>query len=133
MEFAEYLTADCPPKEAIPASGVLFRMARKFPLKPTEFVPYLVRKGPDQFRPEERCKAAGLSAYRNLNDALKAIEAAAALSPLSRKSVVVKATLDGEWGKILHTPNNGDSHHTWWVPKGKKPEEECIFELVVQP
>ena len=129
MELAEYVPLDCPPKSAKPTNGVLFRMARKIPIADSEFVPQLVKKGADQFPIEDHCKASGLSVYVSEQDARKAIEDAARINPLARKSVVVKAVVDAQWGLIAPTPKNGNSHHTWWVPKGKTPGE--LFELVV--
>ena len=104
-------------------------MARRVPVAASECVPYLVKKGADQFPLEKHCQASGLSVYTSEKDAHKAIEDAARLNPLARKSVVVRAVVDAQWGVISPTPKNGNSHHTWWVPKGKIPSG--LFELVV--
>jgi hypothetical protein len=129
MEFAEYLPSSCPPDTAVPARGEFFRMAWKVPLTKKMFEPHLYRKGPDQFEERLRCQAAGLSVYLKIEDAIKAIEEAAPLNPLARKSVLVKATVDAGWGVMKHTPKDGNSHHTWWVAKDRTPHE--LFELVV--
>jgi hypothetical protein len=32
--------------------------------------------------------------------------------------MIARANLSAEAGKIMPTPRDGNSHHTWWAPAG---------------
>jgi hypothetical protein len=61
------------------------------------------------------CKASGLSVFTAKSDALRLIRRVPGMSP---GGLIAYANLAPEAGKLMHTPRDGNSHHTWWGPTG---------------
>ena len=124
MEFASFCPESCPPKEAKPISGELFRFAKQLPIGSNDFLTYYEIKGIDAFEPTELCRACGLSVYLAEED----IRAAMKASPYLRNRKVIKARVGKDWGVVQPTGSKSTGHHTWWVALGKNPE--LVFKVI---
>ena len=112
MPWPAHLPNDCPPDDAEPAAGQVFRLVDG---KPSE----------DDFKshyeldPErawtDLCLACGLSVFADVTDADKARNRFPAL----RSRAIAHATLDGTIGVMK--PTGKRSHRTWWLPGGCQP------------
>jgi hypothetical protein len=60
------------------------------------------------------CKASGLSVFTARSEALRLVRRVPAMSALGK--MLASANLSPEAGKLMRTPRNGNSHHTWWAP-----------------
>ena len=112
---------DCPPPAATPAHGVYYRIVKTDPPGPADFVSQyhqnrrLVNRNIQRGRATQ-CETMGLSVFANPSDA-----AYYARVILGNGNRIARLTLPAYSGKILPTPRNGDSHHTWWPPEGYNP------------
>lgn len=83
-----------------------------------DFVPHLVLYPDRRDVRTKPCQAAGLSVYRVLGD----IERLKRRVPaIAKCKGIAQAELDASLGKLLHTPKDSNSHHTWWVPDAVQP------------
>lgn len=62
------------------------------------------------------CQASGLSVFTAKSDALRLIRRVPGISTLG--NLIASAQLSPKAGKLMPTPRNGNSHHTWWAPAG---------------
>jgi hypothetical protein len=62
------------------------------------------------------CKASGLSVFTAKADVLRLGRRVPGLSVV--EDLIASASLVPQAGKLMHTPRNGNSHHTWWAPDG---------------
>jgi hypothetical protein len=118
---------DCPPSDATPINGYLYRSAKKFPLDSSEFVPLAERtKMPQDMA---KCQCWGLSVW--LTEA--AVTHALQLFDYMRsKRYVVKASLAPVHGVIRHTPDaKQPDHHTFWKSPNK--DLSSLFEVYRTP
>jgi hypothetical protein len=60
------------------------------------------------------CKASGLSVFTTKSDALRLVRRVPGMS--APRDLIASANLSPEAGKFMHTPRDGNSHHTWWAP-----------------
>ena len=109
---------DCPPAAAAPADGVYYRIVKTDPPGPDDFLPlYHLNWKLADFRVSRGtvswCETMGLSIF---TDADQAVSWARRVSSLG--DLIARLTLEPASGKILPTPRNGNSHHTWWLPDG---------------
>ena len=119
MNWPLFFPKKCPPSEAKDASGEVFRLVYSAPGSVSDFESYA------QMRPSEymgNCEASGLSVFTAKSDALRMVRRVQALAkqgkPVLAGDLVASANLSPEAGKLMHTPRNGNSHHTWWAPDG---------------
>jgi hypothetical protein len=112
---------DCPPGEATPADGIVFRRVLNNPVATSDFLSWVEseRHGIGAHR---LCEARGLSAFRSINDA----RAYAERYPDSG-NMVAKAELNSDDGKLKPTPRYGNSHVTWWPFDGI--DRSCKFTV----
>ena len=105
---------DCPPQEAYPANGVYYRIVKNDPPEPGDFAS-LYRQNRQladdriQSGRATQCQTMGLSVFADGNEAVRR---AIRFHLIGNK--IARLTLGPAAGKILPTPTNGDSHHTWW-------------------
>ena len=102
--------ANCPPAEARPAEGVVFRVTDGETPAPRDFVPMRLER-PEQSFVGRECLAAGLSVYKRRRD----LERLKSYPTFRGRSLwVAKAELSPDHGVLLATPPKAirNSHHT---------------------
>ncbi len=123
MQWPSHFPHNCPPKNAKPASGDVFRLVKKNRPVDNDFLSQAKRQ-PDKDFKEKQCQACGLSVYRDINDIRKMRNR---VRPM-RKRKIAKGTLSSNLGRILDTPSYEKTHMTWWVPVGVSPKS--VFSIV---
>ena len=109
---------DCPPEEALPADGVFYRIVKTDPPGSDDFLSQYqqnrrlsdsnIRRGR-----ATQCETMGLSVFADESDAAERIRR---YPRIGRR--LARLTLGPASGKILPTPRDDNSHHTWWLPDG---------------
>ena len=101
---------DCPPKDALPANGVLYRGVASNPPTPDDF------RSQDElgaFKNAPQCLRLGVSLLTTLDDALHYLE----LFP--RAKFIARSKFQPVCGRIKpKATREFPSHHTWWSPEG---------------
>ena len=118
MQYPDYFPDDCPPEDAQPATGDVYRVVKQNPPNSRDFIPFREKQSRDFGKDE--CKACGLSVFINFEDAVDMKNRRGGM----KNRLIAKGTLNPDLGKIKHTPSNepyGESHHTWWVPAEAEP------------
>jgi hypothetical protein len=113
VNWPSFFPAQCPPSEAKDASAVVFRIVSSNPPGVSDFESWAQR------RPKKwagNCDASGLSVFTEISDALQMMRRVPGMSVPGK--VIANANLSPEAGKLMHTPRDGNSHHTWWAPAG---------------
>lgn len=125
MQWPEHLPSACPPADAQPASGVVFRLIRGATPSPGDFLPKCLENPAGDFTGRE-CLAAGLSVYRKRRDLDRLLT-----YPTFRKDNwrIARGDLHPQVGRLKATPPQKirNSHHTWWWPSGVEPS--TLFRL----
>ena len=106
----------CPPEDAIPASGQVYRCIKGEVVSAQEFLSW------KELNPErsysnscKECEACGISVLRDRRDVLRLIQTV----PAMRKCRCAVGLLTPDMGVIKHTPSHrSNSHYTWWTPIG---------------
>jgi hypothetical protein len=100
----------CPPKEATPTNGVVYRASKKASLEASDFASHAERKlrGYDP----KVCQCWGLSVWVSE----EAVETARKLFPVFRyKRFILSGALGVSDGVIMQTPSESQpEHHTFW-------------------
>lgn len=122
--FPKEWPTGCPPSEATPAKGVVYRTCDRSPPSSDDFKSYFQLGKAPKACP---CLRAGLSVFRDMHDA---VHHASSFRRIAGH--VTKADLRAEHGKIKPTPskNSGPSHTTWWPAEGL--ERASIFRVVTK-
>ena len=118
VEFADYLPVGCPPKEATAPCHTVFRLTQGAKPMSKDFVPHFLRF-PGKDWGKKLCKACGVSVYTDRNDIERLKDTNGGLKDFH----TAVGMLDHNSGRIMATPMNDDSHHTWWVNKDVEPEQ----------
>ena len=123
--------ADCPPVSAVPADGSYYRIVKTDPPQHEDFVSLfhlnrrranaIIRRGAGT-----QCETMGLSVFAEANDA---VEWARRLPQIG--SYIARLTLSPCSGKMLSTPREGNSHHTWWYIEGFNPLAASEIVIVI--
>jgi hypothetical protein len=124
VNWPSFFPPQCPPSEAKDASAEVFRFVSSDPPLVGDFEAWA------QKRPKKwmgNCKAAGLSVFTAKTDLLRLARRVPGISTQGR--LVASANLSSVAGKLMHTPRDGDSHHTWWAPAGFNHTE--AFKVVI--
>ena len=119
MKWPSFLPKNCPPDDAVPADGVVYRLVRQDPPAQRDFVPQRNAGSRSSF-PGSECIASGLSVLRELDDAVRLRKRV----PAFKNRTIARGELRPEAGVTRHTPSKkdgGGSHLTWWVPEGFDP------------
>lgn len=112
MEWFEELPAQCPPLDAMPASGTYYRIAKGVPTESEDYFSQR-RLQPDKvFLGEgiDECIVRSVSLFSTLPDAQKRLRL-----PKFRKDIVVTVDLQPKDGVIKKT--FGPAHYSWWRSK----------------
>lgn len=111
VKWPSFFPPRCPPSEAKDAFSGVFRLVSSNPPTVSDFESWAQR------HPKKwggNCKASGLSVFTAKSDALRLVKRVPGLSA----HLIASAKLSQEAGKLMHTPHEGNSHHTWWAPAG---------------
>ena len=123
MPFATNCPELCPPSDASPAVGIIFRFVRTSPVSPGD-----MRSWEDEGRSPgvgDPCMRCALSVLVDWND----VQQARATIPVFRKRKVASATLSGVHGRVKQTGNNA-WHHSLWVERECASSIHCLFGVV---
>lgn len=109
------LPTGCPPPQAAPAAGAVFRAANHDPPEAVDFLSLYEEERPLRNpTPVLECQHRGLSVFRALADVRHLL----GLFP-DRWQLVAAGVLTADSGVTLHTPSNRfPSHTTWWCYAG---------------
>jgi hypothetical protein len=115
--WPSFFPSECPPTDAEDASVEVFRIVSSDPPAACDFKSFA------QTNPKKhggKCKPSGLSVFTGLGDALKYLRRVQGeVQGDARRTLIARALLSPEAGKIQHTPSSlHNSHHTWWAPDG---------------
>ena len=126
MPWPQHFPENCPPSESQPADGVFYRYVNKNTITARDFVSHLERNLAQSY--DDICIAAGLSVYKDINDAKRLAQRV----PAFRKKKLAKGNLTPEMGNSLPTPSQtAKSHHTWWLSIGSEPW--TVFQVLEVP
>jgi len=116
VTYRDHLPEDCPPEEAQPANGTVYRMLKGNTPTPDDFLSFRELK-PGKAYPSD-CIASGLSVYTEL----AGIRQLQRRVPRFREATVGQGKLDPVHGTIKGTPSQlHASHHTWWLAQEAQP------------
>lgn len=113
VNWPSFFPPQCPPLEAEDASTEVFRLVSSDPPSPSDFESW-AQRNPQKWM--GNCKASGLSVFTIKSDALRLVRRVPGM--LAPGELIATANLSPEAGKLMHTPREGNSHHTWWAPDG---------------
>lgn len=113
VNWPSFFPPQCPPSEAKDAFGEVYRLVNTNPPSVSDFESW-AEKHPKKWMGD--CEASGLSVFTTKSDALRMIRRVPGM--LAPGKLIASANLSPAAGKLLHTPRDGNSHHTWWAPAG---------------
>lgn len=122
MEWPDFYPENCPPVEAEPASGTVYRLVQHDPAQAKDFeTPWEEYR--KQFEPPtiENC---GLSVHTDPQDSKKLRNRIKKF----RKRQIAEGQLNPTLGVTQRTPSLEKSHHSWWVPLGTEPW--VVFNII---
>ncbi|SBN62774.1 hypothetical protein GA0004736_1682 [Curtobacterium sp. 9128] len=111
-----WFPASCPPTDAVPASGVFYRLAANNPPVEEDFRSWMEEEMLGLRRRTwsvgRDCQASACSVFDDEAEVLRLREASGA----TRSRSVVSGDITGS-GVMKHTPSGRNaSHHSWWRP-----------------
>ena len=121
--WPSFFPPQCPPSEASDASAEVFRLVSSNPPTVNDFESW-AQRSPKKWG--AHCKASGLSVFTAMSDALRLVRRVPGIS--APGELIACANLSPETGKLMHTPRDGNSHHTWWAPDGF--DHTAVFKVV---
>lgn len=113
VKWPSFFPPRCPPSEAKDALAEVFRLVSSNPPAVGDFESW-AEKNPNKW--SGNCKASGLSVFTAKSDLLRLLRRVPGMS--APGDLIASANLSPEAGKLMHTPRDGNSHHTWWAPAG---------------
>ena len=113
VKWPAFFPPQCPPSQAKDASAEVFRLVYSNPPLVSDFESW-AQRNPKKWG--SNCKASGLSVFTAKSDALQLMRRVPGMS--APGDLIASANLSPEAGKLMHTPSDGNSHHTWWTPAG---------------
>lgn len=116
MQWPDFFPDECPPDNSESATGIVFRLISGNKPKEKDFLSYRELYPSKKFKLPE-CRVCSLSVYKLADD----IERLKRRVPATRKKKLSKGSLSSKYGKIKHTPTQGDSHHSWWRTENSQP------------
>ena len=129
LKWPDYYPENCPPEDAKPASGIVYRLVKQDPVQQEDFIP-LITENPKRFenKPNAQiCKGCGISVCKGMQDILKLQRSSGKM----RKRQIAEGELSSTLGVIKHTPSrNYKTHHTWWVDPKAKPWH--VFKVIAE-
>ena len=127
MEWPNFYPANCPPAEAEPASGTVYRLVNHDPAQEEDFkTPF--EENPKRFNNKADIKNCGLSVHTDIQDS-EQLKKAMKMVPRFKNSQIAEGELNPTLGLIQYTPSSEyRSHHSWWVPIGAEPW--VVFKII---
>lgn len=119
LQWPDFYPENCPPVEAEPASGTVYRLVKHNPPRAEDFLSTW-EEFPGRF-PEPNIKISGVSVYTDPKDIPRLFERLKNRIGHLRNRKTAKGELNPTLGVIQHTPSFEKSHHTWWIPIGTEP------------
>ena len=119
--WPNYYPEHCPPKEASALDSTVFRLCKNNPPSNNDFIPYVILYPERNFIGQE-CQSCGVSVYNDIED----IKSLRKIHKGLRKQYICSGQITQKTGLALATPVKGNSHTTWWIASGRKPNE--LFE-----
>ena len=126
MKWPHFYPKNCPPPEAEPASGKVYRLVRNNPPQAEDFRT-LFEENPKRFKNRADVRNCGLSVHTELQDS-EQLKKAMRMVPRFKNNQIAEGELNPTLGLIKHTPSEYESHHSWWVPIGAEPW--LVFKIV---
>jgi hypothetical protein len=118
MQWRKHLPDDCPPEDAIPTIGQVYRLADKNNFDENDFLSHRELHPEREWEGVSECVAGGISVYTELEGILRLRRRVKSM----RRKKVISGVLEPKHGKMKHTPSETHpSHHTWWIPLDEKP------------
>lgn len=125
MTWPDHFPENCPPEEAIPASGLVYRLLKDDHIQPWDFLSHRERfPNKNFFLPE--CQVCGLSVYLDIEGVRKMQRRVSSM----RGKKLCYGTLTPEMGAMKPTGHE-ISHRTWWPTK--ECDRSAPFSLVKAP
>ena len=133
MKWKPHLPPDCPPNDAEPTNGVVYRLAVDENFGEKDFLSFREMFPDGHWNGVSECISCGVSVFTDIEAVEQMISRVPGKKHGRKKfKFAFKAILTSKLGKMKNTPSKfHKSHHTWWIPYGEKPWE--IFELVDLP
>ena len=116
LTWPDFYPENCPPAEAEPASGTVYRLVKHDPARAEDFKS-VFEENPRGAIKKKTVKIYGLSVHRDLSDS----ERLKKRSKKFKNRHIAKGSLNPTLGMIQHTPSIEESHHSWWIPFGTEP------------
>ena len=127
LEWPDYYPENCPPAEAKPASGTVYRLVVHDPAQEEDFKTSF-EENPRRFNNKPDIKNCGLSVQTDIQDS-EQLKKAMKMVPRFKNSQIAEGELNPTLGLIQHTPSSEyKSHHSWWVPIGAEPW--VVFKII---
>ena len=123
--WPDFYPDNCPPAEAEPASGTVYRLVRHNPPQVEDFKSAF-EEDPKQFTHISMVKRCGLSVHKDLQDSER-------LKKRIRKfknRQIAQGRLNPTLGMIKQTPSLEQSHHSLWVPLEAEPW--LVFNIIIR-
>ena len=123
LTWPDFYPENCPPAEAEPASGTVYRLVKHDTARAEDFKS-VFEENPKGAKKKKTVKIYGLSVHRDLSDSER-------LKNRARKfknRQIAEGSLNPTLGMIQHTPSIEESHHSWWIPFGTEPR--LVFNVI---
>lgn len=115
MQWPDYYPQCCPPDDAEPASGQVFRLVEGSTPTFADFQPYFLQQLDKYKGTKCECDAAGISLRKTIEDIMCLKRRVSRF----KRHHIAQASLEATHGKIKSS--FGSSHITWWVPVTVQP------------
>ncbi len=116
LTWPDIYPANCPPADAKPASGTIYRLVRQDPAQAQDFKSNF-EESLENPSINPSIKNCGLSVHTDSQDSEQLKKRVGKF----RSRLIAKSRLSPTLGMIRHTASIEESHHTWWVPVEAKP------------
>jgi len=128
LEWPDFYPVNCPPAEAEPASGTVYRLVNHDPAQEEDFkTPF--EENPRRFKYTPNIKNCALSVQTDIQDSEQLKKAMMKMVPRFKNCQIAEGELNPALGLIQHTPSREyRSHHSWWVPIGAEPW--VVFKVI---
>ncbi len=127
MEWPDFYPVNCPPAEAKPASGTVYRLVNHDLAQVEDFkTPF--EENPKRFDNKPTIQNCALSVHTDPQDS-EQLKKAMKMVPRFKNSQIAEGELNPTLGLIQHTPSlKYRSHHSWWVPIRTEPW--VVFRII---
>jgi hypothetical protein len=122
LKFHPDIIKNCPPSDASPGSGLIYRMVKSFPPASDDFDSDVERKTKNC--DQTNCDCWGCSVWADSDG----VETAMNLFKYWRKRYIVSVSLKSSDGLTKNSPSNGQpGHYTFWKAVGVDLSNKCTI------